>query len=66
MVEAVVASGLVATGLVVAATLALPYTPLAGGFGFVTLGFEYLGPLAMVVGFYIVTAELVKRRFYRL
>jgi P-type Mg2+ transporter len=55
-----------ATGLVVAATLALPFTPLAAVFGFVAVGLRYLGPLAAVVALYIVTAELVKRRFYRL
>ena len=56
----------VTTGLVVAVTLALPYTPLAAVFGFVPLGLQYLGPLAGVVALYIVTAELAKRRFYRL
>jgi Mg2+-importing ATPase len=56
----------VATGVVVGITLALPHTPLAAVFGFVPLGLEYLGPLAAVVALYILTAELVKRRFYRL
>jgi P-type Mg2+ transporter len=55
-----------ATGVVVAITLALPYTPLAAVFGFVPLGVRYLGPLAVVVALYIATAELAKRRFYRL
>jgi P-type Mg2+ transporter len=53
------------TGLVVAVTLALPFTPLAAVFGFAPLGLRYLGPLAAVVALYIVTAELAKRRFYR-
>jgi Mg2+-importing ATPase len=55
----------VATGLVVALTIALPSTPLAALFGFVPLGFQYLGPLAAVVACYIVTAEAVKMWFYR-
>jgi Mg2+-importing ATPase len=55
-----------ATAAVVAITVALPYTPLAAVFGFVPLGLLYLGPLAVVVALYIVTAELVKMRFYRL
>jgi Mg2+-importing ATPase len=54
-----------ATFLVVVATVALPYTPLAGPFGFTPLGVSYLGPLAGVVALYIVAAELTKRVFYR-
>jgi Mg2+-importing ATPase len=56
----------VATGLVVGATVALPYTPLAAIFGFVPLGLWYLGTIGAVVAVYIVTAELAKRSFYRL
>jgi Mg2+-importing ATPase len=55
----------VATGLVVAATVALPYTPLAAVFGFVPLGLSYLVPVGAVVVLYIVTAEITKRAFYR-
>jgi Mg2+-importing ATPase len=55
----------VATGLVVGATVALPYTPLAAIFGFVPLGLWYLGAIGAVVAVYIVTAELTKRAFYR-
>jgi Mg2+-importing ATPase len=54
-----------ATGLVVASAVALPYTPLGAIFGFVPLGFAYLGALAAVVVLYILTAELTKRTFYR-
>jgi P-type Mg2+ transporter len=54
----------VATCLVVGATIVLPYTPLAAVFGFVPLGFWYLGALAAVVALYLVTAELAKRVFY--
>lgn len=55
----------VATCLVVGATVALPYTPLAAIFGFVPLGLGYLGAIGAVVAVYIVTAELTKRVFYR-
>jgi Mg2+-importing ATPase len=54
-----------ATGLVVAATVALPYTPVAAVFGFVPLGLSYLVPVGAVVVLYIVTAEITKRAFYR-
>jgi Mg2+-importing ATPase len=54
-----------ATCLVVGATVALPYTPLAALFGFVSLSPWYLGALGAVVVLYIVTAELAKRVFYR-
>jgi Mg2+-importing ATPase len=56
----------VATGLVVVATIALPYTPLAVVFGFVPLGLWYFGAIGAVIVLYIVTAELTKRAFYRL
>ncbi|HEY3384589.1 MAG TPA: magnesium-translocating P-type ATPase [Vicinamibacterales bacterium] len=55
----------VATGAVVAATLALPYTPLGAIFGFTPLGPWYLAALGAVVVLYIAAAELAKRAFYR-
>ena len=55
----------VATCLVVGATIAFPYTPLAALFGFTPLGLWYLGAMGAVVALYIVTAELTKRVFYR-
>jgi hypothetical protein len=54
-----------ATCLVVVATIALPYTPLAAVFSFTPLGLWYLGPIGTVVALYIVTAEVTKRAFYR-
>jgi Mg2+-importing ATPase len=56
----------VATGLVVGATVLVPYTPLGAIFGFTPLGPVYLGALGAVVALYIVTAELAKRTFYRM
>ena len=56
---------LVATVLVVAATLALPYTPLAAVLGFTPLPVRYLPVLGTIVACYIGAAELTKRVFYR-
>jgi P-type Mg2+ transporter len=56
---------LVATVLVVVATLALPYTPLAAVLGFTPLPVRYLPVLATIVACYIGAAELTKRVFYR-
>jgi len=56
---------LLATGLVVAVTLALPYTPLAGLLGFVPLPAPFLLAVFALVGVYFLAAELVKRWFFR-
>jgi P-type Mg2+ transporter len=55
---------LIATLLVVAVTLLLPISPLAGLFEFQPLPFSFLLILAGIVLVYIVSAELVKRLFY--
>jgi Mg2+-importing ATPase len=55
-----------ATGVVVAATIALPYTALGAVFGFAPLGLRYLAALGAVVVLYIAAAEMAKRAFYRL
>jgi Mg2+-importing ATPase len=54
-----------ATLSVVVATLMLPFTPLAGIFGFSRLPVWYFLYIGMVVLGYIVTAELAKTIFYR-
>jgi P-type Mg2+ transporter len=54
----------IATLLVVAATFALPFTPLAGLFGFTPLNGSWILPLAGVVALYVVAAEIAKRIFY--
>lgn len=46
-------------------TLILPYTPLADLLGFQALPPEFLALLAAIVGLYILSAETVKRMFYR-
>lgn len=56
---------LTATLMVVAATLALPYTPLAGLLGFKPLPVVFLIMLAAVMAMYITSAEIAKKFFYR-
>jgi Mg2+-importing ATPase len=50
---------------VVAATVLLPYTPLGTVLGFVPLSAVFYGYLAAIVGLYILSAEILKRWFYR-
>jgi Mg2+-importing ATPase len=54
----------IATLLVVAATLALPFTPLARLFEFTPLNASLMLLLVGVVAVYVVTAEFAKRIFY--
>jgi P-type Mg2+ transporter len=53
------------TLLVIAITLALPYTPLAGPLGFTPLPVTYLLAIGVIVGLYFASAEITKRWFYR-
>jgi Mg2+-importing ATPase len=53
------------TLLVVACTVALPWTPLASVFGFVPLPPQFLPILGLLVLAYIASAETAKRWFYR-
>ena len=53
------------TLLVIAITLALPYTPLAGPLDFTPLPVTYLLAIGVIVGLYFVSAEITKRWFYR-
>ena len=54
-----------ATALVVVVALVLPWTPLGRLFGFVPLPPLFLALLAAILAAYVLTAELVKHRFYR-
>jgi len=56
---------LLATLLTVAATLALPYTPLGGIFGFEPVPLSFLLLIGTIVALYVVSAEIVKAVFYR-
>jgi Mg2+-importing ATPase len=54
-----------ATLLVVAVTLALPYTPLRDMLGFMPLPASFLFALGGIILLYILAAELAKKAFYR-
>ena len=54
-----------ATAAVVAITLILPYTPLAKLLGFHPVPPLILLVMASLVALYVLSAELLKRRFYR-
>ncbi len=56
---------LTATLSITAATLILPFTPLAGIFGFSRLPMSFLLLIGIIVFCYIITAEIVKRIFYK-
>ena len=53
------------TLVVALVALGLPYSPLATILGFKPLGLEALGLIAAIVVLYFISAEIVKRWFYR-
>jgi Mg2+-importing ATPase len=56
---------LIATLSIFVVTLVLPFTPLAGIFGFSPLPIHFLLLIGLVVLCYILTAEIVKKVFYK-
>ena len=56
---------MIVTLIVGVVTLLLPYSPLAGILGFKPLGLQVLGLIAGIIILYFISAELVKRWFYR-
>jgi Mg2+-importing ATPase len=56
---------LIATLSIFAVTLILPFTPLAGIFGFGPLPIHFLLLIGLIVLCYIFTAEIVKKIFYK-
>jgi Mg2+-importing ATPase len=56
---------LMTTLSIVAATLVVPFTPLAAIFGFSPLPVSFLLLIGLIVTVYLFTAELVKKAFYR-
>ncbi len=56
---------LIATLSIFAVTLILPFTPLAGIFGFSPLPIHFLLLIGLIVLCYIFTAEIVKKVFYK-
>ena len=55
---------LATTGAIVAATLALPYTPLMGFLGFEPLPVSFLLAMVAIAVIYVLAAEMAKRVFY--
>jgi Mg2+-importing ATPase len=55
----------VVTALVIAVTVAVPYSPLASLLGLKALSPLYLLVLAVIVAIYFASAEFTKRLFYR-
>ena len=56
---------LAATLLIIGVTVAIPFTPLGDLFQFRPLPVPFFFVLGLIVVFYIVTAELAKRAFYK-
>jgi len=56
---------LIATLLVVFATVALPYTPLGGIFGLTPLPLSFILLILTIVSLYVLSAEIVKAFFYK-
>ena len=56
---------LLSTLLTIILTLCLPFTPIGSLFGFVPIPISYLSIIAAIVLAYIVSAEFVKKIFYR-
>ena len=57
---------MVVTLLVVISTLILPYSPLSEPFGFTRVSAYSLAVVGIIIGIYILAAELVKKVFYRM
>ncbi len=55
----------IATVFILLLVLVLPLTPFSNWFGFVKLHLVYYGWVLLVISVYLVTAELVKRWFYK-
>ena len=56
---------LTATLLVAVVTILFPYTPMGTLFGFAPIPLPYLLTLLLIVALYIISAEVVKKIFYR-
>jgi Mg2+-importing ATPase len=55
-----------ATVLIGIVTLCFPFTPFAASFGFKPLPFSVILMIAAIIGLYILTAETIKRIFYKI
>jgi Mg2+-importing ATPase len=54
----------IATLMVAAATLILPYTPLGALFEFIPIPMEFIALMAAIVSLYVLSAEVAKKLFY--
>ena len=54
----------IATLMVAAATLILPYTPLGALFEFIPIPVEFIALMGAIVSLYVLSAEVAKRLFY--
>ena len=55
----------IATALIVAVVIVLPFTPVAGLLGFVPMPWSFYGWMVLIVAAYIGSAEAAKRWFYK-
>ncbi|HSZ84819.1 MAG TPA: HAD-IC family P-type ATPase, partial [Puia sp.] len=56
---------IIATSLILLFVLSLPFLPFANLFAFVPLPLSFYGWMLLIVGAYIISAEITKRWFYR-
>lgn len=56
---------LITTGLVLVFVMALPWLPVAGFLGFKPPGLVYYGWIWLIVVFYVIAAEILKRQFFK-
>jgi len=54
-----------ATALIVAVVIGLPFMPVAGLLGFVPMPLSFYGWMLLIVAAYIGSAEVAKRWFYK-
>jgi P-type Mg2+ transporter len=56
----------IATAIIIAIVLILPFTPLAAVLGFVRLPLQFYGWMTLIVVAYMICAEIAKRWFYKI
>jgi Mg2+-importing ATPase len=56
----------VATASAILITLALPFTPIASALGFSAVPASFVAAMVVIVGLYVIAAEVAKRYFYHL
>ena len=56
---------LIVTLLIVPVTFILPYTPIGKLFDFISMPFSFYWVLGLIIGLYIIAAEMGKKFFYK-